>query len=119
MAFSNMKRRAVFIKSAGMCFYCGEYVDIDSGVIEHKAPKSKGGASDIENLVWSCAPCNSVKGPLSVEEFRKKIKRVLHNPGTCVSTALRITRQNIKREKVDFWGDGGNILHAGEHKHGK
>ena len=38
--------------------------------VEHQLPVSRGGIDD-GNTVSACAPCNDLKGPLSLEEFRQ------------------------------------------------
>lgn len=61
------------------CFYC------DTGLVpvralrngavgmartkEHIVPKSKGGSSKPENLVYACSRCNGKRGNLDLEEF--------------------------------------------------
>ena len=59
------------------CGYCGVHED-DVGAlltVDHFQPKSHGGASDIENLVYCCHACNEYKADLwnPTEE-----RRILH-----------------------------------------
>lgn len=39
--------------------------------VDHRCPKSRGGADSIENLQPMCAPCNFAKGNMTEEEFEK------------------------------------------------
>jgi hypothetical protein len=41
------------------CWYCGE---TPAGTIDHRVPRSRGGADEPNNLVAACASCNSSKG---------------------------------------------------------
>lgn len=43
-------------------------------------PLSKGGFSLPDNLVLACAPCNTKKAALSVEEFRALVQRENTSP---------------------------------------
>lgn len=55
--------------NARPCPYCGRPVDILSLTLDHKMPRSRGGALGIENLEPCCTDCNSLKGAMDVEEF--------------------------------------------------
>ena len=56
----------------GKCFYCGRITKFASknnhqicglhATIDHIVPVSKGGTSDLENVVLSCADCNFRRG---------------------------------------------------------
>lgn len=50
------------------CWYCG----IESGnlTVDHKIPRSRGGADSPDNWVSACGKCNGRKGALTVEEYR-------------------------------------------------
>ena len=56
----KISRRALFARDGWRCVYCG-----DTGgrlTLDHVVPRSKGGGSEWENVVTSCAPCNLRKG---------------------------------------------------------
>lgn len=64
------RRRRVFKKTEGKCFYCETQLDIAGDWhIEHKKPKCRGGSDFLHNLVASCPTCNLEKGRKTVEEF--------------------------------------------------
>jgi 5-methylcytosine-specific restriction endonuclease McrA len=68
----NTDIKGLFEQQDGLCFYCGEllYSSFDKEVhIEHKTPISRGGTSDISNLVLSCSACNFAKHTKTAEEF--------------------------------------------------
>jgi 5-methylcytosine-specific restriction endonuclease McrA len=55
----KITRRAVFARDEWTCQYCGSRGNL---TVDHVIPKSKGGTSNWENIVASCAPCNRRKG---------------------------------------------------------
>ncbi len=55
----KITRRAVFARDDWSCQYCGSRATL---TVDHVIPRCKGGASDWENIVASCAPCNRRKG---------------------------------------------------------
>lgn len=64
------RRREVFEKSAGRCFYCGKALTLDGKWhIEHQMPRALLGPDELPNLVASCAPCNLAKGSRTALEF--------------------------------------------------
>lgn len=61
---------AVLARNDGLCVYCrvakGTHRD-------HDIALARGGSNDINNIVPACGPCNSAKGTLTGEEFRKRL----------------------------------------------
>jgi 5-methylcytosine-specific restriction endonuclease McrA len=55
----RVSRRAVLARDQHRCQYCGSRSHL---TIDHIVPRSRGGDSTWENIVTSCAPCNSRKG---------------------------------------------------------
>ena len=55
----RITRRAVFARDSWTCQYCGTGSHL---TVDHVIPRSRGGPSDWENIVTSCAPCNRRKG---------------------------------------------------------
>ena len=55
----RITRRAVFARDSWTCQYCGTTSHL---TVDHVIPRSRGGPSDWENIVTSCAPCNRRKG---------------------------------------------------------
>lgn len=43
------------------CYYCKKNIIFGKDTIDHKIPVSRGGTSNIDNLVIACHPCNSGK----------------------------------------------------------
>ncbi len=57
----KITRRAVFARDGWACQYCGARSNL---TVDHVIPRSKGGTSEWDNIVASCAPCNRRKGDL-------------------------------------------------------
>ncbi|GAB4248380.1 MAG: HNH endonuclease [Thermoleophilia bacterium] len=55
----RISRRAVLARDGYRCQYCGSPRHL---TLDHVVPKSRGGKTDWENVVTSCAPCNVRKG---------------------------------------------------------
>lgn len=57
------------------CWYCGRDLTADNGTkarvtIDHQTPRSRGGLTQLGNLVPACASCNAQKRSRTVEEYR-------------------------------------------------
>lgn len=64
------RRREVFDKSRGQCFYCGTALTLDGKWhIEHQMPRALMGPDDLVNLVAACVPCNLTKRDRTALEF--------------------------------------------------
>jgi hypothetical protein len=60
-------RETAFARQRGRCFYCGEPLTlapakVNSFVLDHLTPRSKGGPDDLQNRVAACLPCDQAKG---------------------------------------------------------
>ena len=72
----KITRRAVFARDGWTCQYCGSRANL---TVDHVIPRSKGGTSEWDNIVASCAPCNRRKGDLLPQAANMHPKR---KPGT-------------------------------------
>lgn len=52
------------------CFYCDKILSRRIKTRDHLQPKSRKGSNDGSNLVDACRSCNTLKGQLTLEEFR-------------------------------------------------
>lgn len=55
----KVSRRAVLARDNHACQYCGSRSHL---TIDHVIPRSRGGTTNWDNIVTSCAPCNARKG---------------------------------------------------------
>lgn len=80
---SQLFRAQMWIRSKGICFYCGAQCVFDgapNGVrqedlqftVDHRVPLSKGGLNVLANMVGCCHRCNRLKGKKTEQEFREK-----------------------------------------------
>lgn len=74
--FSDKERLAIYRKTKGHCYLCGEFVDFDAFEIEHRIPLSKGGTNDLSNLFCSCHCCNTIKQNILPRDFLEKISQI-------------------------------------------
>ncbi len=71
----KITRRALFARDDYVCQYCGSSARL---TVDHVVPRSKGGGSGWDNVVASCAPCNSRKAdhlPHEIKMFPRKRPR--------------------------------------------
>lgn len=66
----NPRRRALFNEQNGICHYCQKPTPFAAWTIDHITPASRGGRGS-KNMVGACCKCNSAKGDLTADEFRK------------------------------------------------
>jgi 5-methylcytosine-specific restriction endonuclease McrA len=52
-----------------ICTYCGCYAP--EGHVDHRVSRANGGSNRVNNLSWSCAPCNQSKGSMSARQFTR------------------------------------------------
>jgi 5-methylcytosine-specific restriction endonuclease McrA len=73
---SKSKRLAVWDKTGGTCWYCGDSLDFGEYFHpDHVIARAKGGTNHIDNLVPCCPPCNHRKHAHSIEGFRDVMSR--------------------------------------------
>jgi 5-methylcytosine-specific restriction endonuclease McrA len=84
LAQRKISRRALFARDGYRCQYCGSAGKL---TLDHVVPRSRGGESDWENVVASCAPCNLRKGDRLPEEANMS----LETPPRLPAPALFVT----------------------------
>jgi len=60
MTTSSQIEREVAWRAAGRCEYCRMHQALQGATfhVEHVTPRSRGGASHLDNLAWACPGCN-------------------------------------------------------------
>lgn len=121
----NKKRKAIWDKTGGLCWYCGcdlpvkgWHADhIEAIVRNHKWDRDKrefvfdGSCERPENdteanKVPSCASCNIQKGSLTVEGFRAKISGFINSLNSYHTQYVVAKRYGLLQETeltVTFW----------------
>ena len=72
----TLSRRAVLLRDAKQCQYCGR--DADS--IDHVVPRSRGGRHEWENVVAACHRCNLTKSNRLLSETTMLLRRAPVQP---------------------------------------
>ena len=101
----KVTREEIYAKSDGFCWYCGDPLGT-KWQKDHVHPKVEGGSDDLDNLVPSCAPCNSLKLWYTVEQFRHIIEQQVSRArrySVNFRTAERYGLIEIIDKPVVFW----------------
>lgn len=62
------------------CCYCDrKFSKTIIRSVEHIIPRSFGGSNDLNNLIYACKECNSLRQNMSFLDFRNMIKSLLNN----------------------------------------
>lgn len=68
------RRKTAREATGGRCFYCGVQTTKDrtprQGTLDHIHPRTYGGYTTDDNLVWACHSCNNRKSDRDIEDFR-------------------------------------------------
>lgn len=89
----RFSRHNVFARDNYTCQYCYEKFRPDALTIDHVTPVSKGGKNIWENVVASCASCNTKKGSKSVKESGFRLLKEPSRPNWSPKMYLRL-REN-------------------------
>lgn len=65
-------REQTFVRDGFACVYCGSDGDGRSLHADHVTPRSRGGASSLENLAASCWRCNLSKKDRTPQEWDRR-----------------------------------------------
>lgn len=67
------KKESVFMSTDFRCWFCGCIIfpSINAS-IDHNVPLSRGGSSNLYNLLPCCVKCNSRKRDFTLEEYRER-----------------------------------------------
>ena len=84
-AARKITRRALFARDGYSCQYCGSSTRL---TVDHVVPRSRGGDSNWNNVVTSCAPCNSRKGDYLPGEIKMFPKNKPRPPSPSVFIAV-------------------------------
>lgn len=111
----NKKRRAIFDKSGGKCWYCGCNLPEKGWHVDHFEPvyRNCGVNGDlhperhhIDNLVPACAPCNLFKSVFDLEAFRCEIdaqRERCRKASSGFRIAERMGLIEVHSKPVVFW----------------
>ena len=68
----SLEEMELFIStSLGYCPYCLGELDVRNMGLDHRTPIDRGGDKSMDNLIICCKKCNTRKGTLTEDEYRK------------------------------------------------
>jgi 5-methylcytosine-specific restriction endonuclease McrA len=73
-------RYNLFLRDGFQCQYCGTKKSVKDLTFDHVVPRSRGGASNFENIVAACAGCNLRKGNKTLREADMRLMRRPRTP---------------------------------------
>ena len=71
------------------CRYCKNKLDVSTMGCDHTIPISNGGESTPKNLQFICKTCNTRKGPLANEDFKRFLRWIRKQPQDVQAYILR------------------------------
>lgn len=83
-----LSRRTVLARDQYTCQYCGATPGRAELTIDHVLPRSRGGATEWENVVTACRPCNQHKGNRTPKEAGMRLRREPFRPRFIALTFL-------------------------------
>lgn len=75
--YTKEEKEYILSKTGGRCAHCGKKLTIKTVEKDHSIPWSKGGPSDVENIVPLCRECNKSKADIVYEpsKYMKYLKK--------------------------------------------
>lgn len=70
----KVARQEAWTRQKSRCAYCLTKLRLDQVTADHVIPKSKGGLNQKENIIAACRTCNLIKGSMTVNQFKNKLK---------------------------------------------
>lgn len=92
----QFSRRNIYLRDR-VCQYTGDNIHPKDGSVDHVIPRSRGGANNWENVVWTSKKLNRIKGSKTPEEMGLKLIRKPFKP----NWSPLLTRK--LRHVPDFW----------------
>ena len=78
--YTKEEKEYILSKTGGRCAHCGKKLTIKTMEKDHSIPWSKGGPSDVENIVPLCRECNKEKADRVLEPiYYMKYLHLLQN----------------------------------------
>jgi len=71
---NKFQKTIIYYRDGGKCHYCGTEIDQENFQTDHKNPWSRGGKTQLNNLVASCYMCNGAKHIMAYDKFKASIR---------------------------------------------
>jgi hypothetical protein len=92
-------RSMALFNQGGRCFYCLTALTQATVTADHKMPRSKNGANNMNNIAAACRPCNDHKDKMTDAQFQQLLKSSC--PATLQVQILRsIRRINLAADRA-------------------
>lgn len=85
-----MKEATAIVENPPVCPYCQKQIPYKDISIDHVEPRSRGGSSEKENLIFCDRRCNLAKGNLNGTEFRLLMAFLDQHPAMKESVLSRL-----------------------------
>ena len=95
----KFSRRNVLLRDQHTCQYCANVFTASELTLDHVTPRSRGGATNWENVVAACKRCNHLKGDRSPAEARMQCLKKPKAP--TVAYLIQLTR--ISKAAHESW----------------
>ncbi|MBM7581690.1 hypothetical protein JOD02_000527 [Caldicoprobacter guelmensis] len=96
----------IYERDGHRCHFCAKRLEFHQASLDHYLPKSKGGTSDIFNLILSCKKCNKLKKssiPADFEEVMIQLFKIGVRDGVIRTSLPQFSTDEIKNiaENID------------------
>lgn len=113
---SKTKRITVYTRDNFTCQYCGVKPGVGKLTLDHVLPESRGGATEPDNLVAACKPCNNKKADKTPEEAGMKLLKPLKSFDIGIDRIMAQYWSEFRPEWRDYLylgnSDGDNSFQA-------
>jgi len=75
---NNQRLEKQYNEQGSCCIYCKEKIPFELITRDHFKPRSSGNTL-LQNKVFACKKCNSIKGSLSLHDFKDEIYKRINN----------------------------------------
>lgn len=86
------------------CQYCEAELHFQNSTMDHVVPRSQGGATNWQNLVAACHPCNRKKGGRTPAQARMPLKQEPFEPQWLPVLSLKVYK-NLPEPWLVFLGE--------------
>lgn len=69
----HLRRRAL-VRQHGRCRYCGDPLTVATSTLDHRKPRSRGGATTPSNTDALCGRCNRLKGIMRAGTYARWLR---------------------------------------------
>lgn len=93
-------------REGGKCFYCdvdvvlsykefGGATDLNTATRDHIIPESKGGKTNLDNLVLACAQCNQQRKTMPADQFLILKRKEMENGAANLYDIFELSNCNV------------------------